>query len=178
MRITQTSFSDVYIIEPVKSHDSRGEFVKIFNFGVFEAFSLNTKFKESYYSISKKDTIRGMHFQLPPHDHEKLVYVSKGKIIDVIVDLRKQSINYGRFLCYELNETNNVAIYIGKGLAHGFISLENDTITNYSVTTEYDSNFDSGIRWNSFNFDWKTDNPIISDRDSFFVELKNFNSPF
>ena len=121
-----------------------------------------------------------MHFQLPPHDHEKLVYVPQGAILDVVIDLRKKSHTYGNYISVELSDQNKKSIFIPRGFAHGFKSLLDDTITVYNVTTEYNSTADSGIHYNSFGFDWEVDNPIISRRDSTFVGIKNFldNNPF
>jgi dTDP-4-dehydrorhamnose 3,5-epimerase/CDP-3, 6-dideoxy-D-glycero-D-glycero-4-hexulose-5-epimerase len=180
MTIEQTLLNDVFVINNFNVNDERGMFVKTFNKNAFNELNLNFQIKESYFSISKIDVIRGMHFQLPPHDHEKLVFVPKGAIIDVVVDLRKNSPTYKKYISLELSEQNKKSIFIPKGLAHGFKSLFDDTITVYNVATEYNLTSDSGIHYNSFGFDWKVDNPIISQRDFAFVGLNSFlnNNPF
>ena len=121
-----------------------------------------------------------MHFQLPPHDHEKLVFVPIGSIIDVVVDLRKNSSTYKKHISVELCEENKKSIYIPKGLAHGFKSLTDQTVTVYNVTSEYSKNEDEGIHFNSFGFDWEVNDPIISNRDLDFQSLESFclKNPF
>ena len=178
MTIEKTKIEGVYIINNWNVIDDRGLFVKIFNKKQFQESGINFEIKESYYSISKKDVIRGMHFQLPPHDHEKLVYVPLGEIIDVVIDLRKKSATYKEYITVKLTADNKKSIFIPKGLAHGFKSLKDDTITVYNVATEYKSKSDCGIKYNSFDFDWEIINPIVSLRDSSLVNLDNFNSPF
>ncbi|QZT36141.1 dTDP-4-dehydrorhamnose 3,5-epimerase [Halosquirtibacter xylanolyticus] len=179
MKIINTTLEGVYIIENFHALDSRGEFVKTFNSKTFEENNLNTVWNESYFSISKKDTIRGMHFQLPPHDHYKLVNVQAGSILDVVVDLRKSSSTYGKYDFFELNDRNKRSIYIPKGFAHGFLALEDNTISTYNVSTGYNPESDCGIKYNSIGFEWNhIEDPIISDRDLNFVTLDMFKSPF
>jgi dTDP-4-dehydrorhamnose 3,5-epimerase len=119
-----------------------------------------------------------MHFQLPPHQHSKIVFCSKGAILDVIVDLRKDSPTFGQFHAEELSESNHLAYYIPEGFAHGFKALTDDALTYYLVSSEYHKDSDTGIRWDSFGFNWNCNNPIISERDKSFVALKDFQSLF
>ncbi|ENK0837469.1 dTDP-4-dehydrorhamnose 3,5-epimerase [Clostridium sporogenes] len=174
MEIEETKLNGVYIIKNPIFNDLRGTFTKIYNEELFSKFNLCTSFKESYYTVSKKDVIRGMHFQKPPYDHAKLVYVSKGKIIDVILDLRKNSSTYKKFISVELSDNNRYSMYIPKGLAHGFKSLEDNTIVVYQVSTVYNPTSDSGVRWDSFGMNWNIEDPIISDRDKSFLKLSEF----
>ena len=178
MKIERTAIDGVYIINNFNAADDRGLFVKTFNSNSFKENNLDFKIRESYYSISKKNVIRGMHFQLPPYDHEKLVYIPKGSILDVIVDLRKKSKTYKKFISVNLSDENKKSIFIPKGLAHGFKSLENDTITVYNVATEYNPIADMGIKFDSFGFNWETEEPIVSERDSAFDFFNEFKSPF
>lgn len=180
MNIETTALEGVYIINNFVAQDERGTFIKTFNKQDFSNNKLNFAIRESYFSISKKDVIRGMHFQLPPNDHEKLVYVPIGSILDVVVDLRKYSQTYKKFISIELSAANKKSIYIPKGLGHGFKSLEDNTITVYNVATEYDSKSDQGIKFDSFGFDWKTNEVIMSLRDKEFMTLDRFceNNPF
>mgnify|MGYP006087974143 FL=1 len=180
MKLEPTLLEGVYIIHNFNAIDQRGLFVKTFNKNAFKELNLDFEIKESYYSISKKNVIRGMHFQLPPHDHQKLVYVPKGSVIDVVIDLRKESKTYKKFISVKLSSQNKKSIYIPKGLAHGFKSLENDTITVYNVATEYDSGADNGVNYDSFRFDWEVTKPIISERDDALVTLNEFceKNPF
>ncbi len=178
IRVITTSIQGLYILETTRIKDSRGDFVKIFSSSVFLKNSLGTNFKESYYSFSKKHVIRGMHFQLPPHEHAKLVYVPNGSIIDVVLDLRIDSPTYGKFEQIRLNEKNGTALYISEGLAHGFQSLEENSCVTYLQTSSYEPKSDSGIKFDSFGMEWATESPIISERDKSFVSFNEFISPF
>lgn len=178
MELENTEIEGVYIINNFNASDERGLFVKTFNKEVFEKNDLELSIRESYFSISQKDVIRGMHFQMPPHDHEKLVYVPQGSILDVVVDLRKKSATYLQHISVELTASNYKSIYIPKGCAHGFKSLEGGTITVYNVATEYNPLSDEGIHYDSLGLDWGVKNPIISKRDTQFLQLNEFNSPF
>ncbi len=119
-----------------------------------------------------------MHFQIPPYHHSKLVYVSQGRILDVVVDLRRKSVTYRKSFSIELNVDNGRFLYIPVGFAHGFLSLENDTIVNYAQTSCYSKEHDKGVLFNSFDFQWNVSNPIVSDRDLSFEELHIYESPF
>ena len=178
MKIESTELEGVYVIDNFNTADERGLFVKTFNSNTFKENILDFKIRESYYSVSKKNVIRGMHFQLPPHDHEKIVYVPKGSILDVILDLRKKSKTYKKYISVTLSDENKKSIFIPKGLAHGFKSLENDTITVYNVATEYNSKADMGVRFDSFGFNWDTEEPILSQRDNAFDFFNEFKTPF
>lgn len=158
--------------------DNRGIFVKTFHETTLAEAGIHFTLKESYFSLSHKNVIRGMHFQLSPHQHSKIVFCPKGAILDVIVDLRKDSPTFGQFHAEELSENNHLAYYIPEGFAHGFKALTDDAMTYYLVSSEYHKQSDTGIRWDSFGFDWHCDNPIISDRDKSFATLKDFQSPF
>jgi dTDP-4-dehydrorhamnose 3,5-epimerase len=118
-----------------------------------------------------------MHFQRPPMDHIKLIYLTSGRITDVILDLRKSSKTYNQYRAVELS-ANKDAILIPKGVAHGFIAREDNTIVVYNQSSIYNENFDDGILWNSFGFEWNIDYPILSRRDKSFVSLNYFDSPF
>lgn len=178
MKIKKTILHDVYILETKLFNDNRGKFVKIFNSDSFKKVGLKTDFVESYYSISNKNVIRGMHFQVPPSDHDKLVYVPNGEVIDVILDIRKNSKTFGKYIDIELSAKNGYCVYIPTGCAHGFISLENNTIVIYMQTSVYNSECDKGIRYDSFGFNWNCENPLISERDKNLPDLKDFKSPF
>ncbi len=177
MKLLETGFNDLFIVENFQSFDERGGFVKVFNNDLFTQFGINFIPKEIYYSISKKDVIRGMHFQRPPFEHAKLVYVAKGKILDVVLDIRKESMTYGKVFSVDLLENKN-AVYIPSGFAHGFKSLDDDTIVIYNQTSCYSKEHDCGILWNNFGFDWGIENPIVSERDKSFIDFSNFVSVF
>lgn len=178
VNIIKTKIEGVIIIEYPTFTDIRGKFRKLYNNDDFMELELNSIFKESYYSISDREVIRGMHFQLPPFEHDKLVTVQKGSILDVILDLRKKSMTFGKYLSIELSGRNGKSLFIPKGLAHGFKSLEDGTITLYNVSTVYNSNSDYGIKYDSFGFDWECEKPILSERDLSFDEFINYKSHF
>ena len=178
MRIENTFIAGLKIIHLNEFTDVRGSFIKVMNKDVFMENGLEHSFDESYFSISAKNVIRGMHFQIPPYEHTKLVYINSGKIIDVVVDLRKKSDTFGQFFSIELNTTNPKLIYIPVGCAHGFKSLKNNTMVTYLQSSCYNSKADSGIKYDSFGMDWEIEEPIISERDSSFITLKDFISPF
>lgn len=178
MERIETEFKDLIILKNPRYIDKRGGFQKLFNEEFFMQHELTSKFSEIYFSVNHRNVIRGMHFQLPPHDHEKLVYVSHGSILDVVVDLRKDSKTYGEHLAVELNDENGLYLYIPKGFAHGFASLKDDTIVNYAQTSCYAPTHDCGIMYDSCGIKWPFDNPIVSGRDLTFAKLSEFNSPF
>lgn len=168
-----------FLITMPRFADERGVFIKTFNDDTFwQAADIGFELKESYFSTSKKDVIRGMHFQLPPYQHSKVVYCPQGAILDVIVDLRKESATYGQFYAHELSENNHLAYFIPEGFAHGFKALTEGAMTYYLVSSGYHKDSDTGILYNSFGFDWGVANPIISERDLSFNKLEDFNSPF
>lgn len=159
-------------------YDERGSFVKTFHDTTLKDNGIDFQLKESYFSFSKKDVIRGMHFQTPPHQHAKIVFCPQGAILDVIIDLRKESASFGQYVATELSADNHKAYYIPEGFAHGFKSLTDDAITYYLVSSEYSQEHDTGVIYNSFGFDWETEQPIISARDLSFPSIKEFESPF
>lgn len=176
--IESTTLADAKIITLPAFQDERGTFIKTFNNPILEAAGFHFELKESYFSYSKKDVIRGMHFQLPPHQHAKIVFCPKGAILDVLVDLRKDSKTYGEFFAHELSEQNHLAFYIPEGFAHGFKALTDDAMTYYLVSSAYSQQHDTGILYSSIGMDWGTSNPILSNRDLSFPTLKDFSSPF
>jgi len=167
-----------YLFTMPSSQDSRGAFIKSFNETALRETGIDFTLRESYFSFSKKDVIRGMHFQLPPHQHSKIVFCQAGAILDVIVDLRKESPTCGKYLTHELSDKNHKALFIPEGFAHGFKALTDDALTYYLVSSEYNKAHDTGIRYDSIGFDWDAKEPIISARDLSFVALKDFESPF
>lgn len=178
MKIIKTSFDGLHILQTVNFLDNRGGFQKLLNYDFFKENELDCEFKELYYSVNKKDVVRGMHFQSPPFDHTKVVYVSKGRIKDVVVDIRKQSATYGKCFSVELDDQKGQYLYIPKGFAHGFVSLEEGSIVNYVQTSCYSKDHDCGVDAMSLGIDWGVANPIRSGRDLTFKSLREFNSPF
>ncbi len=178
IEIRNTPFAGLLVLGTDCFADARGGFQKMFNYDFFVENGLATDFKEFYFSTNRRDVIRGMHFQTPPYDHEKLVYVSAGSITDVVVDIRRGSATYGKCFSIRLSAEKGEYLYIPKGFAHGFRSLEDNTVVNYAQTTCYERDHDCGIDAMSIGFDWETTAPVRSGRDLSFVKLKDFNSPF
>lgn len=158
--------------------DNRGAFNKTFQHSLLAEKGIHFELKESYFSLSKKDVIRGMHFQTPPHQHAKIVFCPVGSILDVILDLRKGSATYGQFYSTILSAENNKAYYIPEGFAHGFKALTENAMTYYLVSSEHNKQHDAGVRFDSFGMDWECANPIFSDRDYTFGMFPDFETPF
>ena len=173
-----TSISGLLILSSSIFDDVRGSFKKVLTKNDFDTLSLESNFAELYYSINKKDVIRGMHFQLPPVDHVKMVYVISGEILDVCLDLRASSKTFGKYFSIALSGDSNSYLYIPRGIAHGFASLKDNTIVHYAQTSCYSKEHDCGIRYDSFGFDWPVKNPIISGRDREFPAFQNWNTVF
>lgn len=178
MNIERTKLDGVCVLEPKIFQDLRGQFIKTFNQEAFESERLPFQLAESYYSTSKKNVIRGMHFQIPPMEHTKLVYVTRGRILDAVLDIRHGSPTYGECISVELSERNRKMIYIPIGFAHGFLSLEDDSCVVYCQTSMYSTQHDAGVLFSSFGMDWGTVSPIMSDRDKGFPTLAEYQTPF
>ncbi len=178
MEVRKTSIKGCFELQPRIFEDTRGKLVKTFHEGMFSEHDLSTDFTEEYYSISKKNVLRGLHFQLPPNDHVKCVTCLQGKLFDVVVDLRKESDTFGKHLAIELDGEKGNMLYIPKGLAHGFLVLSDNAIFLNRTTTVYNADSDTGIHWNSCNINWPVKNPILSDKDRLMTELKDFITPF
>jgi len=178
MQIRETKIDGCYEIEPVIFQDNRGSFIKTFQQDVFSAKQLETNFREEYYSVSYRNVLRGLHFQLPPKEHKKIVYCVLGEVIDAVVDLRISSPTYGQFDIFRLTADNAKIIYIPPGLAHGFYVVSETAIMMYKVSTVYSPEHDAGIKWNSAGIPWPSKTPVVSKRDSDFLDLSDFKSPF
>jgi dTDP-4-dehydrorhamnose 3,5-epimerase len=178
MKFNATSLLGVFEIPSFTAHDDRGRFVKTFQGASFRAHGLETCFAEVYYTVSRRRVLRGLHFQLPPHDHTKLVHCASGRVIDVVVDLRVDSPTFGHHAEFELTGECPSTIYIPSGLAHGFYTLSDEALMIYKVTTAYAPEYDAGIRWDSANIPWTDLRPIVSERDRDLPALETFESPF
>ncbi len=178
MRVEETNIADIKIIHQFRHDDERGAFVKPFHKTDLLKHGIDFELKESFYSTSVQGVIRGMHFHAPPKQHAKIVFCTAGCILDVALDLRKNSPTYGQYAAQELSFENNQALYIPEGFAHGFVSLTKSSTAFYLVSGEYNAEADGGVRYDSFGMDWHTDSPILSARDLAFETLENFKSPF
>lgn len=178
MKIDKTTLPGCFQIEPYVFKDDRGKLVKIFHNEIFELNGLEVDFKEEYYSISEKGTLRGLHFQLPPYDHVKCVTCVSGRIFDVVVDLRKESSTYKQYFAVVLDSELCNMLYIPRGFAHGFQVLSETAIFLNKTTTVYNPNNESGIKWDSCGINWPIKNPILSEKDKKLVPLNEYLSPF
>ena len=158
--------------------DERGWFLKTLHAPSFAAAGMCSEFPESFVSLSKRNVIRGMHFQMPPHDHVKLVRCQSGNILDVILDIRTGSATYGEYQTFMLEGDHPQCLYIPNGLAHGFLNLSDTAIVEYHTSTVHQPSHDAGIRWDSFGMEWRCDQPVISVRDLAFPSFGRFKSPF
>ena len=174
----ETPLEGCFEIQTVVRKDARGKFLKTFHLEAFKELGLETNFVESYYSVSKKNCLRGMHFQTPPADHVKLVYCISGAVIDVVVDIRKNSPTFGKHQKFYLDDKIGEMLYIPKGFAYGFLVVSEFATMVYNVTTVYSPENDKGILWSSCGIDWECENPILSERDLQHPKFKEFNSPF
>ena len=178
MKVHETSIAAVKLIDQFRADDNRGSFVKTFHASLLLEGGIGFKLKESFYSVSSKNVIRGMHFHHPPHDHEKIVFCTDGHILDVALDLRQSEPTYGHYVFAELSFDRHQALYIPKGFAHGFLTLSEQATTFYFVSGEYNRDADDGIRYDSFEFNWPVESPVLSERDLAFKTLGQFSSPF
>lgn len=176
--LTSTPLNGCYEIKPKIQNDDRGRFVKIFHRPEFEKLGLETDFQEEYYSVSHAGVVRGLHFQRPEMDHAKLVYCVSGGVFDVVVDLRVGSPTYAKSYTVELDAVKANCLYIPKGFAHGFAVTSGQAIMVYKVSTVYSPEHDDGILWDSLDINWPIVSPTLSIRDSNFIPLNKFHSPF
>ena len=173
----ETKIPGCFELQPIVRADSRGKFVKTFHNEYFEENDLGTNFREQYYSVSMKGVLRGMYFQLPPHQHSKLVYCTSGTIFDVALDLRVGSPTYGDHISLELSADAGNMLYLPEELAPGFYSVTEATVA-YTVSTVYSPESDAGVLWSSIGMTWPDQQPEISERDTTFTTLAEFESTF
>jgi dTDP-4-dehydrorhamnose 3,5-epimerase len=180
MKIINTFIKDLLIIEPQLFKDDRGFFYESYNKKKLNK-NINIVFVQDNESKSSRGVIRGLHFQKPPHAQTKLVRCVSGEILDVAVDLRKNSKTYGKSFSIELSSENNKQLLVPKGFAHGYQVLSNEAIVNYKVDDYYNPDSDLGIIWNDkdLSIDWNLDIiPILSEKDLKLDLFKNLKSPF
>jgi dTDP-4-dehydrorhamnose 3,5-epimerase len=180
MKLIKTRLEGLFIIEPEVYKDERGYFFESYNREKFLEIGLDFKFVQDNESKSAKGVLRGLHFQVPPHEQGKLVRVIKGAALDVAVDLRKNSPTYGQWDSVELSEKNKLMYWIPAGFAHGFLTLEEDTIFFYKCTAVYHKQSERSIAWNDneLNINWGTTNPFLSEKDKINQGFGEFISPF
>ena len=183
MNFIRTNIPDVIIIEPLVHGDDRGYFVETFRADKLEAFlGFKLNFGQDNESKSSRGVLRGLHYQLPPHAQSKLVRVIQGRVLDVAVDIRKNSPTFGQHVAVELSAENKKQLFVPRGFAHGFIVLENDTIFAYKVDNYYSPQCDRGIAFDdeNLNIDWilEKEELNLSAKDKVQPLLENTNDLF
>ena len=180
MIIEKTFIEGLLVIKPKVFEDARGYFFESFNEKLLREAGLDTRFVQDNQSLSQKNVLRGLHFQAPPHAQGKLVRVIKGAVLDVVVDIRRQSPTYGKNLTIELNEQNKTMLWVPEGFAHGFLTLENETIFYYKCNNYYNKESEGCVMWNDSDLDiaWNASSPVLSEKDKAGTPLRDFVSPF
>ncbi len=176
MEFKETTLKDAVLINPKVFEDHRGFFMESYSRKFFEENGIKNDFIQDNHSMSvEKGVLRGFHFQENPHAQAKLVRVTKGKVYDVIVDLRKNSPTFKKWQGFELSAENKLMLFVPKGFAHAFCTLEEDTEFLYKVDDLYAPECDSGIIWNDpeLQINWPIKNPILSDKDRNLKTLKD-----
>ena len=179
MKIEKTFIKDLLVLSPTVFKDDRGYFLESYNKKSLEEI-LNVEFVQDNESLSQKKVLRGLHFQEPPYAQAKLVRVITGSVLDVVVDLRKDSSTFGKHYKHILSNQNKQQLFIPQGFAHGFLVLEDDTIFSYKCTNYYEKKSEVSLLWNdpTFNIDWQIEAPIISKKDQSALSFIDYKSPF
>lgn len=180
MEIIETKLKGVMVIKPRVFEDARGYFLESYNRNVFAEAGLNMDFVQDNQSLSQKGVLRGLHFQNQPHAQGKLVRVITGAVLDVAVDIRKNSSTYGQWFGLELTEKNKWMMYIPEGFAHGFATLADNTIFSYKCTNFYNKASEDCILWNDpdLAIDWQLTEPLLSEKDLQGKKMRDFVSLF
>jgi dTDP-4-dehydrorhamnose reductase/dTDP-4-dehydrorhamnose 3,5-epimerase len=181
MKVEKTKLEGVLIIEPKVFGDDRGWFTESYNKSRLKEFGIDVDFVQDNHSFSsQKGTLRGLHFQNNPNAQSKLIRCTRGKVLDVAVDLRKKSSTYKQWIAVELSEENKKQFFIPKGFAHGFLTLTDNVEFQYKVDQYYNKESDRSIRYDDpeIGVDWQSDNLILSDKDKNAPYLKNSDVNF
>jgi dTDP-4-dehydrorhamnose 3,5-epimerase len=177
--IENTKLEDVKIITPFYVEDDRGYFLKSFEKDIFKSFGLNADVFEDFESYSLKNVIRGLHFQTQ-NPQTKMVRAIRGRVLDVVVDLRKDSETFGKWAGFELSDINHLLLWIPAGFAHGFRVLSDEAVMSYKCVGKYLKGYDTGIKWNDpdLGIEWEISDPIVSNRDNSLQSMKEFIENF
>jgi dTDP-4-dehydrorhamnose 3,5-epimerase len=182
MNISTTKIEGLIIIEPRIFPDDRGYFYESYSEKKYREAGIDATFVQDNQSFSQKGALRGLHGQANPFAQGKLVRVIQGSVLDVAVDIRKNSPTFGQYVTIELSGENHKQFWVPPGFLHGFVTLEDDTIFTYKVTNYYDKASEIGVLWNdpTLNIDWQTDlsNVLLSPKDTVLPTFADFKSPF
>lgn len=182
MKITRTKLPGLLLLEPKRFGDARGWFSESWNRRTLADHGITTDFVQDNHSLSAEpDTLRGLHFQAPPHAQTKLVRCGRGALFDVAVDIRKNSPTYGQWIGFDLTPENGLQVMIPAGFLHGFITRKPDTEIIYKCSDYYAPDCDGAVRWDdpTIAIDWGASRPpTLSDKDAVAPLLADFDSPF
>lgn len=180
LRFEPLVIADVVLITPQLFRDERGAFAEVFKHSEFEAAGVSATWRQINYSVSQKNVLRGMHYQLQPHAQGKLVSVAKGRIFDAVIDIRKSSPSFGTWTSVELDAETKQMVWVPPGFAHGFCALADDTEVMYAVTAEYAPASERGIIWNdpAVGIEWPIEKPILSNKDAKYPLLNEAETNF
>jgi len=180
MEIIKTPLEGLLVIKPKICGDDRGYFFESWSKKSFTEVGLDLDFVQDNQSLSSKGVLRGLHFQNPPYAQGKLVRVIKGAVLDISVDIRKDSPTYGQYFSVELSEKNKTIVWIPPGFAHGFVALKDNTIFSYKCTGVYNKESEEALLWNDkdLNINWEINDPLVSEKDLTAGNFKNFVSKF
>ena len=180
MNVIETGFKGLLELEPRVFKDERGYFYESYNKQRFKEFGVEAEYVQDNQSLSQKGVVRGLHFQAPPFAQGKLVRVINGAVLDVALDIRKGSPTYGQHHSVLLTAENMKLFWIPAGFAHGFSTLEDNTVFAYKCTDVYNKESEGCVLWNDalLGIDWGLENPIISDKDAEGASWSEFESPF
>ena len=180
MQVHETGFEGLLILQPKLFKDARGTFHESWNETTFKELGLEIRYIQDNQSVSHKNVLRGLHFQHPPFAQGKLVRVTRGKALDVVVDLRKNSATFGKHFKIELSEEKANILWIPAGFAHGFAALENNTVFQYKCDALYNPEAEDCLLWSDSNLgiDWEIENPITSEKDKEGKKLIDLTNPF
>lgn len=180
MEIKLCQIEGLVEIQPKVFRDDRGYFFESYNKSTFENLGIVADFVQDNQSLSQKWVLRGLHFQAPPFDQGKLVRVVSGKVWDVAVDIRKNSPTYGHWHAVTLDAQRMNMFWIPPGFAHGFVTLEDNTVFSYKCTNVYNKASEGAVRWNDpqLNISWNIENPLLSEKDAIAPLLADLKTPF
>lgn len=164
----------VYLLDCPCLPDHRGDFTKLFHSDALSNQGINFTPAESFLTRSKAGVLRGMHFQVGEAAHDKLVTCIKGQVLDVVVDVRPNSPHFNSPFAVEISDSSNTALLIGKGYAHGFFTLAEDSWMLYTTSTVHCPSLDRGVLWSSIAFDWPSQHPLLSERDKLHPSIQEF----
>ena len=176
----ETGIKDLFIIEPQIFKDSRGFFLESYNYNTFKELGIENVFVQDNHSKSLKGVLRGLHFQKEEYSQAKLISILKGSVLDIVVDLRKDSETFGRYFAIEINEKSKRMLFIPKNFAHGFLTLEDDTEVFYKCDNFYNPKSEAGIIWNDkdLNIDWNLEKYNIKESELIISEKDKKNTSF